>query len=61
MIFIPQATGQTLSALYTLDGRKVADIAGTSFNTSTLAEGVYVLHSIGKDGLGASERVIIAH
>lgn len=61
MIFIPQATGQTLNALYTLDGRKVADIAETSFNTSTLAEGVYVLHSIGKDGLGASERVIIAH
>jgi hypothetical protein len=61
IIFIPQATGQTLSALYTLDGRKVADIAGTSFNTSTLAEGVYVLHSLGKEGIGASERVIIAH
>jgi hypothetical protein len=61
MIFIPHATGQTVSALYTLDGKKVADINGTSFNTSKLAEGVYVLHSIGKEGLGASERVIIAH
>jgi hypothetical protein len=61
MIFIPHATGQTVSALFTLDGRKVADITGTSFNTSTLTEGVYVLHSAGKEGLGVTDRVIIAH
>jgi hypothetical protein len=61
MIFIPHATGQTVSALFTLDGRKVADITGTSFNTSALAEGVYVLHSAGKEGLGVTDRVIIAH
>jgi hypothetical protein len=60
-LFIPNANGQTLSALYTLDGRKVVDITGVSFNTSSLAEGVYVLHSLGKEGIGASERVIIAH
>jgi predicted esterase len=60
-LFIPNATGQTRSTLYTFDARKVADITGASFNTSTLAEGVYVLDRIGKEGVLVRERVIIAH
>ncbi len=60
-IFLPDATGKTLSALYTLDGRKVADITGSTFDTSTLAEGVYVLDRIGIDGVLVRERVAIAH
>jgi hypothetical protein len=60
-LFIPNATGQTRSTLYTLDARKVADITGASFNTSTLAEGVYVLDRIGKEGVLIRERIVIAH
>jgi len=60
-LFIPYATGQTLSNLYTLDGRKVIDITGASFNTSSLAEGVYVLDRMGAEGVTIRERVVIAH
>jgi hypothetical protein len=60
-IFLPNATGQTLSALYALDGRKVADITGSTFDTSTLAEGVYVLDRIGMDGVLVRERIVVAH
>ena len=60
-LFIPNANGQTLCALYTLDGRKVADITSAAFNTSSLAEGVYVLDRIGTEGLLVRERVVIAH
>jgi hypothetical protein len=60
-IFLPDATGKTLSALYTLDGRKVADITGSTFDTSTLAEGVYVLDRIGIDGVLVRERIVVAH
>jgi alpha/beta superfamily hydrolase len=60
-IFLPEATSKTLSALYTLDGRKVADITGSTFDTSTLAEGIYVLDRIGTEGVLVRERVVIAH
>jgi hypothetical protein len=60
-LFIPNAGSQSLSVLYTLDGRKVADITGASFNSSTLAEGVYVLDRIGTEGVLVRERVVIAH
>jgi hypothetical protein len=60
-IFLPAATGETLSALYTLDGRKVADITGSTFDTSTLAEGIYVLDCVGIDGVLVRELVAIAH
>ena len=60
-IFLPVATGKTPSALYTLDGRKVADITGSTFDTSTLAEGIYVLDRIGTEGVLVRERVVIAH
>jgi hypothetical protein len=60
-LFIPNAGSQSLSVLYTLDGRKVADITGASFNSSTLGEGVYVLDRIGTEGVLVRERVVIAH
>jgi hypothetical protein len=60
-LFIPNANGQTLCALYTLDGRKVADITSAAFNTSSLAEGVYVLDRMGTEGVLVRERVVIAH
>lgn len=60
-LFIPNATGQTPSALFTLDGKKVADITGSSFDTSALAEGVYVLDRMGTEGVLLRECVVIAH
>jgi len=60
-IFIRQANSQTTNTLYSLDGRKIADIVGASLNTSTLEDGVYIVQSVGNGMILTRERVIISH
>jgi len=60
-IFIQQANSQTTNTLYSLDGRKIADIVGASLNTSTLEDGVYIVQSVGNGMILTRERVIISH
>jgi hypothetical protein len=61
VIFIPYSSNQSSSTVYSSDGKKVAEVREASFNTSALAEGVYLVETIGLNGESIRERVIIAH